>query len=93
MENLSLKEWSIITGISGGLAGILVDTIFFPLDTMKTFLQSTCKRGTKISLRDFYNGFAIQVGVSGPACAFYFLGYEAGKSLFQKVTGVHHSVS
>ena len=38
MENLWLRDWCLITGISGGLAGILVDVIFFPLDTMKTFL-------------------------------------------------------
>lgn len=58
---------------------------------MKTFLQSTAKRATKIAVRDFYNGFFIQIGVAGPGCAFYFLGYEVGKSLFQKMAGLHHS--
>ncbi len=38
-------------------------------------------------MKDFYNGFLVQVGVSGPGCAFYFLGYETGKSIFLKATG------
>lgn len=38
MEDLHIKNKLYINGISGATAGILVDILFYPLDTMKTFV-------------------------------------------------------
>lgn len=38
MEKLDIVSKLYINGISGAMAGIFVDILFYPLDTMKTFL-------------------------------------------------------
>lgn len=38
MEDLDITNKLFINGISGSFAGIFVDILFYPLDTIKTFL-------------------------------------------------------
>lgn len=39
MEDLDIKNKLYISSLSGASAGIIVDVLFYPLDTIKTFLQ------------------------------------------------------
>ncbi|KAI5476445.1 mitochondrial carrier protein, S-adenosylmethionine transporter [Pseudohyphozyma bogoriensis] len=65
--------------ISGGLAGTAVDTLFFPLDTLKTRAQS--KEGFLKSggFRGVYRGLGSAVVGSSPGAAAFFTTYESLK--------------
>lgn len=74
---------------SGGTAGVAVDCILFPLDTMKTRLQS--EQGFKAAggFRTVYAGLGSAVVGSLPSAALFFLVYEGAKNLLPK----NHSAS
>jgi hypothetical protein len=66
---------------SGAIAGLAVDLILYPLDTMKTRMQS--KQGFKLSggLNSMYRGVrAVAVG-SAPGSALFFFTYSYSKDL------------
>lgn len=67
--------------ISGAVAGLAVDLILFPLDTIKTRLQS--KEGFVASggFRSIYSGTTSVAIGSAPGSAFFFCAYEGVKNL------------
>ncbi|KAH6561044.1 hypothetical protein BASA60_000128 [Batrachochytrium salamandrivorans] len=70
--------------LSGALAGTTVDTVLFPLDTIKTRLQS--KAGFKASggFSNIYAGLSSAVMGSAPSAAAFFVTYEFFKSHLSK---------
>lgn len=69
--------WSAFMG--GGIAGLFVDVVLFPLDTLKTRLQS--EKGFKQSggFKAIYKGLGPQVVGSAPQAALFFITYESIK--------------
>ncbi|GAB7362311.1 hypothetical protein MBLNU230_g2329t1 [Neophaeotheca triangularis] len=65
--------------LAGGIAGTTVDTSLYPLDTLKTRLQSS--RGFLASggFRGVYNGIGSAVVGSAPGAALFFVTYESVK--------------
>ena len=85
---------SFITSlIAGGLAGVSVDIILFPLDTLKTRLQS--KQGFRKSggFSNLYKGiFPVFIG-SAPTASLFFVTYEGIKNVTQpRVPERYHSL-
>ncbi|PSK48383.1 hypothetical protein B9Z65_5559 [Elsinoe australis] len=65
--------------LAGGVAGTTVDTSLFPLDTLKTRLQSAegfLKAG---GFRGVYNGLGSAVVGSAPGAALFFVSYDGIK--------------
>ena len=75
--------------ISGGCAGTSVDVALFPLDTLKTRLQSAEGFWKAGGFRGVYNGvFATALG-SAPGAALFFSAYEAMKPRLKRLNGGH----
>ncbi|CAH01650.1 carnitine:acyl carnitine antiporter [Kluyveromyces lactis] len=81
--------------ISGGMAGVSMWVVVFPIDTVKTQLQSSSKRqsmlevtrmiyNTRGGIKGFFPGVGPAILRSFPANAATFLGVELTHSLFKK---------
>lgn len=66
--------------LAGALAGTTVDLSLFPLDTLKTRLQSSAGFFASGGFRGIYRGVGSAVVGSAPGAAFFFCTYEATKS-------------
>ena len=66
----------------GGCAGVLVDSVLFPLDTIKTRLQQRKVAGALPvhHARSFYRGLLSAMAGSFPAAATFWSVYEASKT-------------
>jgi solute carrier family 25 S-adenosylmethionine transporter 26 len=64
---------------SGGAAGTCVDLVLFPLDTLKTRLQSQKGFLKSGGFRGIYNGLSSAVVGSAPTAAVFFIVYEKTK--------------
>lgn len=66
--------------LAGALAGTTVDLSLFPLDTLKTRLQSAQGFFAAGGFRGIYRGVGSALVGSAPGAAFFFCTYEATKS-------------
>ncbi|KAI9208878.1 mitochondrial carrier domain-containing protein [Polychytrium aggregatum] len=66
--------------LAGGIAGTAVDTCLFPLDTIKTRLQSKQGFAAAGGFRGVYSGLSSAVIGSAPSAALFFVSYEYVKS-------------
>lgn len=78
VRSTTFVYWSSL--ISGGVAGLVVDIVLFPIDTIKTRLQS--ERGFLRSggFRGIYKGLAPAAAGSAPTAALFFCTYDGLKS-------------
>ena len=68
--------------LAGGIAAMITDLTFFPLETIKTRLQ-TSNKFLKLSIfKNVYRGISAQIAISFPAGSIYFVGYEGTKFIF-----------
>ncbi|XP_003703581.1 mitochondrial S-adenosylmethionine carrier protein [Megachile rotundata] len=92
-EVADTKITCITSLIAGGLAGVSVDIILFPLDTLKTRLQS--KQGFIKSggFSNLYKGiFPVFIG-SAPTASLFFVTYEGIKNVTQhRIPEKYHSL-
>ncbi|SAM00280.1 hypothetical protein [Absidia glauca] len=65
--------------LAGGMAGTAVDTVLFPLDTIKTRLQSQAGFMASGGMRGVYSGLLAAVVGSAPSASLFFVTYEAAK--------------
>ncbi|CAJ0640900.1 666_t:CDS:2 [Entrophospora sp. SA101] len=62
--------------VAGGIAGTAVDTILYPLDTIKTRLQSKLGLYKAGSFRGIYSGITSVIIGSAPGASAFFVTYE-----------------
>jgi solute carrier family 25 (mitochondrial S-adenosylmethionine transporter), member 26 len=67
--------------VAGGLAGLAVDVALFPLDTIKTRLQSPAGLRASGGLRGIYRGLGAAAAGSAPGAALFFATYEQCKAV------------
>ncbi|ORY64250.1 mitochondrial carrier domain-containing protein [Pseudomassariella vexata] len=67
--------------LAGGLAGTTVDLSLYPLDTLKTRLQSAAGFFPSGGFRGIYRGIGSAVVGSAPGAAFFFCTYEGVKNV------------
>ncbi|AEO71297.1 uncharacterized protein THITE_2060163 [Thermothielavioides terrestris NRRL 8126] len=72
--------------LAGALAGTTVDLSLFPLDTLKTRLQSSQGFFAAGGFRGIYRGVGSALVGSAPGAAFFFCTYEATKSFLSSTT-------
>lgn len=91
MEN---KQPSFLTSlICGGIAGTTVDVALFPLDTIKTRLQSSQGFLKSGGLTGVYRGLSITAVGSAPGAAMFFSSYEMSKQkLLSSYPSLHPTV-
>lgn len=76
------KNYFYLTSlISGGMAGLVVDVMLFPIDTIKTRLQSEKRFWRAGGFRGIYNGLSPAAAGSVPSAALFFCTYESMKKL------------
>ncbi|KAJ6633266.1 S-adenosylmethionine mitochondrial carrier protein like [Pseudolycoriella hygida] len=68
--------------ISGGIAGLVVDIVLYPIDTIKTRLQSEKGLWRSGGFRGVYNGIGAVAAGSAPTAALFFCTYETIKKTF-----------
>lgn len=74
--------------LAGALAGTTVDLTLFPLDTLKTRLQSSHPPPATQLFRGIYSGVLSAALGSAPGAALFFVSYEATKEVFRKPDGI-----
>ena len=84
--------------IAGGCAGTTVDVVLFPLDSLRTRLQSPKGFWAAGGFSGVYNGVLATALGASPGAAFFFSAYESMKPAFKKMNGgeehwLHHSAS
>ncbi|KAI8946857.1 mitochondrial carrier [Xylaria longipes] len=70
--------------LAGGIAGTTVDLSLFPLDTLKTRLQSHAGFFPSGGFRGVYRGIGSAVVGSAPGAAFFFCTYEGVKDVLSR---------
>ncbi|XP_017033656.1 S-adenosylmethionine mitochondrial carrier protein homolog [Drosophila kikkawai] len=72
--------------VAGGVAGVVVDIALFPIDTVKTRLQSELGFWRAGGFRGIYKGLAPAAAGSAPTAALFFCAYECGKHFLSSIT-------
>jgi len=70
---------------AGGIAGVAVDTALFPLDTIKTRLQSPLGFAKSGGFRGVYSGLSTAALGSAPTAALFFCAYESTKKILNNM--------
>lgn len=71
----------LMHGVAGGLAGISVDCVFYPLETIKTrIMASTSSENLRSIALSKFRGFSCQMIASFPYAFTFFYTYEAVRS-------------
>ncbi|KAI0121436.1 mitochondrial carrier [Hypoxylon sp. NC0597] len=78
--------------LAGGIAGTTVDLSLFPLDTLKTRLQSHAGFFPSGGFRGIYRGVGSAVVGSAPGAAFFFCTYEGVKGILSSRRQRRHSI-
>ena len=78
------KEGIFLSLLSGGAAGLSVDVVLFPLDTLKTRLQSAEGFMKSGGFRGIYKGLSAAAVGSIPGAAFFFGAYDSSKRYFSQ---------
>ncbi|XP_020965597.1 S-adenosylmethionine carrier 1, chloroplastic/mitochondrial-like [Arachis ipaensis] len=83
--------------IAGGVAGVVVETALYPIDTIKTQLQ-VARGGGQIILKGLYSGLAGNLAGVLPASAIFVGVYESTKqkllrSFPENLSAIAHFVS
>ncbi len=69
--------------LAGGFAGATVDLTLYPIDTLKTRLQSSTGFYSSGGFRGIYAGVGSVLIGSAPGAALFFVSYESMKALFK----------
>ncbi|KAH9511484.1 hypothetical protein DERF_009942 [Dermatophagoides farinae] len=75
--------------LSGACAGLAVDVTLFPIDTIKTRLQSANGFWKSGGFTRIYSGIGSTVSGSAPGAALFFITYESGKYLLSGQQCLH----
>ncbi len=70
--------------LAGGIAGTTVDLTLYPIDTLKTRLQSSTGFYSSGGFRGIYAGVGSALIGSAPGAALFFVSYESIKALFME---------
>jgi solute carrier family 25 S-adenosylmethionine transporter 26 len=82
-DNKKTPFW--VSLVSGGIAGTTVDICFYPLDTVKTRMQSVEGFWKSGGFRGIYNGLSAAAIGSAPGAALFFVTYDASKIWLESI--------
>ena len=70
---------------SGAFAGIVVDTALYPIDTIKTRMQSSQGFFKTGGFSGLYKGFSSAFLGAAPGAALFFIGYDSSRNYFRQL--------
>ncbi|EFC38724.1 predicted protein [Naegleria gruberi] len=87
-DNDELKGNPMQYMTAGAMAGLVEHAVMYPIDTIKTYVQSSNQGIFKSiksigGIRNFYSGLTVVLYGALPSHAFYFTTYEAVKNILQ----------
>ncbi|KAI9803380.1 MAG: S-adenosylmethionine transporter [Piccolia ochrophora] len=82
-SNVAVESPYLRSLLAGGIAGTTVDLSLYPIDTLKTRLQSSVGFGASGGISGVYKGVGSALVGSAPGAALFFVTYEATKQLFR----------
>ncbi|XP_003699656.1 mitochondrial S-adenosylmethionine carrier protein isoform X2 [Megachile rotundata] len=92
-QNNITKNVFITSLVSGAVAGLICDFISFPLDTLKTRLQSQQGFIKAGGFKRLYLGLGPVMIGSAPSAALFFITYEGIKEIFQhRIPEYYHPI-
>ncbi|KAF1828638.1 mitochondrial carrier, partial [Decorospora gaudefroyi] len=77
--------------IAGGLAGTTVDLTLYPLDTLKTRLQSSAGFTGSGGFTGIYRGVGSAIVGSAPGAALFFITYDSIKRSYKPTPSIHYN--
>eukprot|EP01022_Parablepharisma_sp_SALTPOND_P017073 TRINITY_DN2651_c0_g1_i1.p1 TRINITY_DN2651_c0_g1~~TRINITY_DN2651_c0_g1_i1.p1 ORF type:complete len:290 (+),score=13.04 TRINITY_DN2651_c0_g1_i1:112-981(+) len=83
-QPISKLSLALRCAAAGGVAGTLTEGIFYPLETLKTYLQESQSRvriSERIKKGRLYSGFSCVLGASLPCNALFFFVYEYASAI------------
>ena len=83
-----IKEGLLLSLLSGGFAGLSVDVVLFPLDTLKTRLQAADGFIKSGGFKGIYKGLSAAAVGSIPGAALFFGAYDTSKGYLTNTTTV-----
>ncbi|CAG9818712.1 unnamed protein product [Phaedon cochleariae] len=89
MHTESASNLYLASFLGGGVAGLFVDGVLFPLDTLKTRLQAEQGFYKAGGFKGIYKGIGPQSLGSAPQAALFFLTYESIKYFSEKNVPQH----
>ncbi|XP_075985514.1 mitochondrial S-adenosylmethionine carrier protein-like [Anticarsia gemmatalis] len=87
----SLRSVYLTPLFSGAIAGLSVDVALYPLDTLKTRLQSAQGFQKAGGFKGVYRGLLTVATTSVPTASLFFASYEATKSLCQPLVAPQYA--
>ncbi|GAB1867078.1 S-adenosylmethionine mitochondrial carrier protein homolog [Camponotus japonicus] len=92
-EGTNVRNVFITSLIAGGAAGTFVDVTLFPIDTLKTRLQSAQGFLKAGGFTGLYRGIYPVIVGSAPTAALFFLTYEEIKTIMQpKISAKYYTI-
>ncbi|XP_043274421.1 S-adenosylmethionine mitochondrial carrier protein-like [Venturia canescens] len=89
-EVRDVKNVFLLSMISGAAAGLICDVVFFPLDTLKTRLQSQHGFRQSGGFKKMYKGVTPVIIGSAPSASLFFVTYEGFKEFTQPLLPVQY---
>ena len=83
----------ISTLLAGGMAGTAVDITLFPIDTIKTRLQSKAGFLKSGGFHRIYAGVGAAALGSAPNAALFFAAYETSKGVLRRDSPFNHMIA
>lgn len=77
----------IVSLLAGGFAGVVVDIGLFPVDTIKTRIQST-KSAIQFSKKNIFKGVTSTLLGSFPSAATFFISYDYTNKYLKKCKNI-----
>ncbi|WFD24609.1 S-adenosylmethionine transporter [Malassezia equina] len=91
MEVQRVNPSFVTSLLAGAMAGLSVDLLFYPIDTVKTRLQSAQGFWKSGGFSGVYRGMGSVAVGSAPGASIFFVTYESAKSLLSKSLYPEHS--
>lgn len=79
---------SLVPLLAGGVSGICVDVAMYPLDTLKTRMQSPQGFWKAGGFKNVYRGLGTAALGAAPGAALFFMAYETCKTRIQHISGL-----
>ncbi|KAF9807008.1 hypothetical protein SFRURICE_011152 [Spodoptera frugiperda] len=90
-KSKSFKSTHFPPLVAGAIAGVSVDVTLYPLDTLKTRLQSAQGFQKAGGFSGVYRGLLTVAATSMPTTALFFVSYEATKTLCQPLVATQYT--
>lgn len=91
MEVQRVNPSFVTSLLAGAMAGLSVDLLFYPIDTVKTRLQSAQGFWKSGGFSGVYRGMGSVAVGSAPGASIFFVTYESAKSYLSKALYPEHS--